>query len=197
MNRSRTLVVAAVILLGAGQVALAQVDWTLHEKVISPGLPGERDDGGHMLGDIVLVNRTYHLYLVGGHGTDPLDYGWSVGHWSSTNVTGPWAEDPANPVLEPTPGSWDGFSILRPTVWHDGATFHMWYGAVDVYHGVVNAGFATDADGFGDWTKVAGPLGGLGPGIPGQWNDTGPAPGTVLSDGAAHGMWFTTFAGGS
>jgi hypothetical protein len=133
---------------------------------------------------------------VGGHGPDPLDSSYSVGHWSSPDLAGPWDEDDANPVLEPTPGSWDGYSIIRPAVWYDGATFHMWYGAVDVFHGVVSTGYATDTDGLGDWTKVAGPLAGLGPGIPGAWADTGAAPGTVLADGTNHGMWFTAFAGG-
>jgi hypothetical protein len=196
MNRRHALVVASVIVLGAGQVALAQVDWTLQELCVAPGAPGTWDTGGHMLGDVVFDGARYHMYLVGGPGTDPLDYPWSVGHWWSDDVAGPWAEDPDNPVLVPTPGAWDGFTIIDFGVWFDGAMLHAWYGAAAVYNGLVNAGHATNPTGFGDWTKdLANPLPGLGPGIPGPWNSVGPTPSTVLFDGATHGMWYTAAEG--
>ncbi len=196
MNRRCALVVVAVILLGAAQVAYAQVEWTMHQLVVQPGDPGEWDEGGHMLGSVLFDGALYHMYVGGGHGTDPLNDSWSVGHWSSPDVTGPWAEDPANPVLEPTPGSWDGYSIYKLAVHFDGAMFHMWYGAVTELRGVVNVGYATNLTGSGDWTKAAGPLPGLGPGNPGEWDDYGTIPDTVLLDGTNLQMWFTAIGSG-
>lgn len=197
MNRNAklgTVVVASILALFAAQLALAQVEWTWGSLVVPPGPPGSWDPGGHMLGDVVFDGALYHMYLLGGAGTDPLDNPWSVGHWTSPDkVT--WTPDPANPVLEPSPGAWDGYSIYHVAVRYDGAVFHMWYGAVPGYHGLGNAGYATNQTGFGDWDKIAGPLPGLGPGIPASWNGMGPAPSTVLFDGTTHGMWFTSCEG--
>jgi predicted GH43/DUF377 family glycosyl hydrolase len=67
----------------------------------------------------------------------------------------------------------------------------MWYGATGSYLGEVHVGYAINADGLGDWTKVAGPLPGLEPGAPGAWDDLGLAPSTVCFDDGAYRMWYT------
>jgi hypothetical protein len=189
-----TVVAVSIFVLLAGQVAVAQVEWTWGSLVVPPGPPGSWDPGGHVLGDVVFDGALYHMYLLGGEGADPLDYSWSVGHWTSPDKVY-WTPDPENPVLAPTPGAWDEFSIIHTSVLFDGAVFHMWYGATAVSQTGVNAGYATNQTGFGAWDKIAGPLPGLGPGIPAAWNNGGPSPSTVLFDGSTHGMWFTSSEG--
>jgi len=193
-------VVASVIVLCMGQVAVAQVEWGewgTWELCVEPGDPGTWDPGSHMLGDVVFDGTVYHMYLVGGEGTNPIEWPWSVGHWTSDDVTGPWDPDPANPVLVPGASrAWDSYGIGNIAVMYDGAMFHMWYGASAVYHDPFNVGYATNADGWGDWDKVEGPLPGLGPGEPGAWDDHGTPPYKVLFDGASYGMWYTAFSGG-
>jgi hypothetical protein len=189
------VVIASVFVLCGGQVALAQVEWTFQGVCVEPGDPGTWDSGSHMLGDVVFDGTEYHMYLTGGEeGTNPIHDPWSVGHWTSTNKLD-WEPDPDNPVLGPgDPGWWDGFGIINVAVHFDGVMFHMWYGAWDVYHGTLSVGYATSSDGS-LWANQAGPpLPGLGPGDPGQWCDFGPAPRTVLRDGASLHMWYTAFA---
>ncbi len=185
------IAVAAALVLGAAQVALAQVGpWTTVGLCVEPGDPGEWDPTGHVMGDVVFDGTHYHMYLVGGEGSS-LDDPWRVGHWVSADKLS-WIPDPANPVLRPEPGQWDGFSIIDLAVHYDGAMFHMWYGASETYHGLVHGGYATNANGWGEWDKYPGnPLDGLGPGDPGSWDERGPAPGTVLVDGGTYSMWYT------
>ncbi len=186
------LVVASVVVLGMGQAAFAQVEWTIGDVVVPPGPGWDR----HVPGDVVFDGTTYHMYLIGGPGNEPVDHVWKVGHWWSNDLAGPWIEDLENPVLEPEPGQWDGYSIGSIAVLYHGGMFHMWYGAAGTHLAPVYVGYATDNDGWGDWTKVAGPLPGLTPGAPGSWDDYGMGPDAVLVEGSDLRMWFTTFQGG-
>ena len=140
------IIVTTVIVFCAVQIAHAQVDWTYDMVVVEPGLPGSWNEGRHMIGEVVFDGSTYHMYLVGGPGNDPINSAWSVGHWTATDIWGPWTPDPCNPVLEPQPGSWDAFSIGSVAVHYDGATFHLWYSA-SVYHEPIEVGYATNTDG--------------------------------------------------
>ena len=128
------IVVASIIMLGGGQAAVAQVDWTYHDPVVQPGPPGSWDSSRHQVGDVVFDGATYHMYLVGGQTPLSWDSPWKVGHWTSTDIQGPWYYDPANPVLEPEPGRWDGFTIFSAAVLYDPDTmmFRMWYGATSI-----------------------------------------------------------------
>jgi hypothetical protein len=187
------MVVASLIVLFASQIAFAQVEWTLDlaEPVVQLGDPGEWDFATHRLGDIVYDGSLYHLYIMGAEGLNIFDSPQSVGHWTSTDVTGPWEEDPDNPVLGPEPGQWDGFTIYNIGVLYDGSMFHMWYGAAASQEGEVNVGYATSSNGS-VWIKDPdNPVEDLGPGAPGKWNDAGMIPSTVLFDGERYRMWTT------
>ncbi len=183
---------ALVLLLGASQIAVAQVDdWTLEDVCVEPGPPGSWDSARHQVGDVVFDGTTYHMFLVGGQTTLAWDSPWSVGHWTWNALTLEWDADPANPVLEPEPGAWDGFTIYSIAVLYDGSTFRMWYGAADSFPGPTSIGHATSPDGS-FWIKQAGnPLPGLEPGAPGGWDDSGMSPSTVLFDGSTYRMWYT------
>jgi hypothetical protein len=191
------MVVASVIVLCAGQPAGAQTDWTWDQIVVSPGDPGSWDSGRHIMGDVVFDGATYHMYLVGGWGSNPIDDSWSVGHWTWNDVDLEWEQDPANPVLSPgAAGAWDAYSIGSVAVLYDGGTFHMWYCSGAVHLAPVHVGYATSADGS-VWTKHAGnPVAGLGPGAPGAWDDHGTAPHTVLVEGSSLRVWYFAFQGG-
>lgn len=195
MNRRAKLgpiVIALLIALCTGQVVFAQVDWTYGNPVVSPGPPGSWNDGRHLMGDVVFDGTDYHMYLIGGPGGNPLDNSWSVGHWTWNDLTLLWDPDPCNPVMEPEPGRWDAFTIGHLAVLYDGAEFRMWYGATDSYHGAGRGGYATNTDGWCYWDKHGGnPLAGLEPGPPGTWNENGPWPSSVVTDGGTYHMWFT------
>jgi len=191
------VVVASMIVLFAGQVALAQVEWTWDQVVVPPGDPGTWDSGRHNPGDVVFDGTTYHMYLMGGPGFTPIEDSWSVGHWTSDAVTGPWVpDDDHNPVLVPEPGQWDGYSV-GGAVLYDGAMFHIWYASAAAHLDPCYVGHATSADGS-SWTKdlAHNPLVGLGPGAPGAWDDYGTTPKTVLVEGSSLRMWYFAFQGG-
>jgi hypothetical protein len=182
----------AALMLGAAQVVLAQVDWTYIDPVVPPGPPGSWDSYRHIVGDVVFDGTTYHMYLLGGQTFLPWDSPFSVGHWTAPDLAGPWEEDLLNnPVVEPgPPGTWDSFSIYSVAVLYDGGVFKMWYGAAAAFPDVIGVGYAESLDGS-TWTKYAGnPLPSLAPGAPGEWDDRGMDPSTVLFDGAEYRMWY-------
>jgi hypothetical protein len=187
------VVVASLLILCGGQVAVAQVDWQWGPLVVGHGPPGAWNEEGQRVGGVVFDGALYHLYAIGG---DLWGGELVVGHWWSSDVAGPWVED-TNPVLEPgDPGEWDDFRIYTLAVHFDRSTFHMWYrgdGGVPGSPGPTYVGYASNDDGFGEWSKdyQNNPLPGLEPGDPGTWDEGGVSPHTVLFDGTAYHMWFT------
>jgi len=181
----------AIVAMATAPVALAQVDWTWQAMVVPSGEPGTWDSYVHRLGNIVFDGTTYHMFLLGGQTWLPWDSAWAVGHWTLNPLTQEWDEDDANPVVEPgPPGTWDSFSIYSVAVLYDGGVFKMWYGAAAAFPDVIGVGYAESLDGS-TWTKYAGnPLPSLAPGAPGEWDDRGMDPSTVLFDGAEYRMWY-------
>ncbi len=177
------IAIASIMLLFAAHVAFAQVDWTWGSLVVPPGPPGSWDPGGHVLGDVVFDGALYHMYLLGGEGPDPLDYSWSVGHWTSPDKVN-WTPDDENPVL-------DAHAGRLGRVQHHPRRRALRRG--DVPHVVRRDGCLPGLGsmpgtqpikpGSVAWDKIAGPLPGLGPGIPAAWNERGPSASTVLFDG--------------
>ncbi len=163
---------------------------------VQPGPPGSWDSARHQVGDVVFDGTTYHMYQTGGQTFLPWDSPWSVGHWTWNALTQEWDADPNNPVLLPEPGQWDGFTIFNIAVLYDGAMFKMWYGASDIFPGSSSVGYATSPDGS-VWQKFAGnPLPGLEPGAPGEWDDRGLTPSTMIFDGASYRMWYLAVKNG-
>lgn len=182
---------AAALALGAAQVALAQVDWSFVKMEIPPGPPGSWDSYRHQVGDVVFDGTTYHMFLLGGQTFFVWDSPWHVGHWTWNALTQNWDPDPANPVLSPEPGQWDGWTVYDVAVLYEGGVFKMWYGATASFPGSIWAGYAESLDGS-VWEKYEfNPLTGLEPGAPGDWDDFGVCPNAVLYDGVEYRMWFT------
>jgi hypothetical protein len=195
--RLRTLVAVvfgtAIVVMATAPLALAQVDWSFEEMEIPPGPPGSWDSNRHQVGDVVFDGTTYHMFLLGGQTWLPWDSPWHVGHWTWNALTQNWDEDTEhNPVLSPEPGQWDAFTIYSVAVIYDSdeERFKMWYGATASSLGSSWAGYAESLDGS-VWTKYAGnPLLSLGPGAPGEWDDAGVNPSSVLFDGSEYRVWY-------
>lgn len=102
-----------------------------------------------------------------------------------------WETLPADPVLEPTPGSWDYLGVRNPCVLHGGASYEMWYEGQGEDH--TRFGYATSPDGV-VWTKYEGnPILDVGP--PGSWDDTDIWGASVIFNGSTYEMWYSGFDG--
>ena len=108
--------------------------------------------GGHLLED----GDTLRFYMAGWNGTN-----YSIGMWYSTHLDSGWQEYPGNPVMTPTPGTWDSPYMGAPHVIKDGDTYKMWYigtpGDDDLNRLFVSIGYATSPDGI-HWTKHPEPV---------------------------------------
>ena len=111
-------------------------------------------------------------------------------------TSGQWAKYAANPVLIPTPGSWDADYVTTPRVIYDGTIYRMWYQGG--FSGVSRIGYATSSDGI-NWVKHGVVL---SPGQAGDWDSSSIGLGSVVWNGTAYLMWYTgtngvTFPGGA
>jgi predicted GH43/DUF377 family glycosyl hydrolase len=86
-----------------------------------------------------------------------------------------WVKYTGNPILAPTPGSWDQDSTTTPRVLFDGKMFRMWY--VGAHSGVTAIGYATSLDGV-SWTKYPEPV--LTHGPPGSFDSAHLGLGSVV-----------------
>jgi predicted GH43/DUF377 family glycosyl hydrolase len=100
-------------------------------------------------------------------------------------ATQEWVKYAGNPVLLPTAGSWDGDYVTTPRVLYDNTTYRMWY--MGGLSGVNRIGYATSSDGI-NWVKHGIVL---GPGLPGDWDSSSIALGSVLWNGTTYLMWYT------
>lgn len=110
---------------------------------------------------------------------------------------GLWVKYSGNPVITPTPGTWDADYVAQPRVLFDGSEYRMWY--VGSSQKARAIGFASSADGV-TWTKSSGPV--LAPGPEGAWDGAFVGLGSVVWDGNRFLMWyvgagFTSFQTGA
>ena len=99
---------------------------------------------------------------------------------------GQWAKYEGNPVLSPTPNSWDSDSTTAPRVLYDGKMFRMWY--VGSHSGLTAIGYATSLDGI-SWTKYPDPV--LVHGPPGSFDSSQLGLGSVVQMNATFFlMWY-------
>jgi predicted GH43/DUF377 family glycosyl hydrolase len=79
--------------------------------------------------------------------------GGEIGRATAASPLGPWAVD-TEPVLKPTPGTWDELGLGWPSVVWDGSEYRMYYGAQSLDG--FSIGLATSTDGI-HWTKYNDP----------------------------------------
>jgi len=101
--------------------------------------------------------------------------------------TGQWVKYPGNPVLAPTPGSWDADYVVGPRVLYDGHIFRMWYNGGNTATGTSGVGYATSNDGI-VWAKYGVRV--LMPGPTGAWDSGEVELGSVIWNGTLFLMWY-------
>jgi len=96
-----------------------------------------------------------------------------------------WVKYSGNPVLTPTPGTWDADSVTQPRVIFDQSIFKMWY--VGSSLGIIGIGYATSSDGI-TWAKHPGPV--LSTGQAGTWDSASLGLGSVMWNGTHFVMYY-------
>ncbi len=151
-----------------------------NNPVLRKGQDGAWDDVQVGAPTVIYDGTLYHMWFNGNSGN-----GTNIGYASSDDKIN-WEKHPV-PVLEKgSDGSWDNLFILHPTVYFDGATYHMWY--MGSNGSAAQIGYATSPDSI-SWSKhPSNPV--LSPGEPGSWDDTNVnSPEVLFIDGIFH-MWY-------
>ena len=172
------------LFLSSGDL-LAQYTWTKY-----PGNPVLSGSGNntwdkHVFGACVFFNadsNRYEMFYSGSNGPETGWHPYKVGvAYSNDKIN--WTKY-GNPVLAPTPGSWDSTSILFGCLIHENGMYKMWYDAT----GSINRiGYATSPDGL-TWTKHPTPV--LSSGTA-EWESNGVAAPIVLKETGGYVMYYT------
>jgi len=110
----------------------------------------------------------------------------SVSYATSASVSSAqWVKYSGNPILSPTPGSWDANYVMSPRVLNVSSGYSMWYDGGSV--GLEAIGYANSTDGI-SWAKDPKPV--LSPGSQGAWDSGQVALGSVLWNGTLFEMWY-------
>ncbi|MBI2857778.1 MAG: hypothetical protein HYX90_01765 [Chloroflexi bacterium] len=99
---------------------------------------------------VLKEGNEYHMYF---HGIGEEGGQYKIGHATAPKPWGPWSVDP-KPVLDVTPGQWDGVYVATPYVMKIGNVFYMWYSG---YNGTtISIGLATSDAPGGPFVKRSG-----------------------------------------
>ena len=190
-NVSKVWVLAIALAFGAAQ-AFSQFSWTKDPRnpVFSGGASGTWNF--YVAQPNVLFNSDslkYEMWFVGLSGVPGVngDYRpYSVGFASSKDGIN-WTTYPS-PVLSPTPGTWDAYTVEAPMVIRQSGQYKMWYTSFLSPTSPNSTGYATSLDGI-HWTKYAGnPV--LGPGKA-AWEAGGPYACDVIPFPGGYKMWYS------
>ena len=190
-NLLKALLPAIVLALGAGE-AFGQLAWTRDTRnpVLSGGASGAWNYYVGMPGVLFNTDSSrYEMWFVGFAGVPGIngDYRpYSIGFASSKDGIN-WAMYPT-PVLSPTPGTWDAYTIEAPMVIRQNGQYKMWYNSYLSPTSPGYLGYATSSDGI-HWTKYSGnPV--MGPGKS-AWEAGGPASCDVIPFPGGYKLWYT------
>jgi predicted GH43/DUF377 family glycosyl hydrolase len=155
------------------------ITWTKYagNPVLNVGSAGSWEEDDVLSPCVRFDGANYHMWYEGANWPNS-----SIGYATSPDGLA-WTKYASNPVLIGKAGNWDYPRVEGPTVYFDGATYHMWYtGAAGIW--LWRIGYATSPDGI-TWTKYGGrPV--LDKGDPGDWDDKFAAFGTVVVDTVDH-----------
>ncbi len=163
---------------------LAHTNWQPSDQNPVLDINPETDgwDSG-LLGDpeVILFRDTLRMWYSGSSdipfdGVVHLGYAWSLNGWDWNRMDAP--------VFELTPGGWDYPHLAKPTVFLDGDTLRMYYGAGTYTAAGMAIGYAKSVDGI-HWVRHESPV------ITGTkaWNQDGVLPGPVLKEDGLYKMW--------
>ncbi len=147
--------------------------------ILRPGTSGDWDASDISDPFVIKASGTYTMWYEGSPG-------FGIGCATSSDGID-WTKCAENPVLEPTPGSWDEDRVSDAAVVFDGSTYHMWYRGFDFGGPPTSIGYATSTNGI-TWTKyINNPV--LS-GTFGEWDDGHMELGNVILDNGSYHMWY-------
>jgi predicted GH43/DUF377 family glycosyl hydrolase len=146
----------------------------------------------HVFNPSVLYNADssrFEMWFTAVSGSNAAGVPRRVGFATSSDGS-TWAMYPG-PVLQPTPGSWDSYSVDAPRVIRENGSYRMWYTSYTSSGSTAFIGHATSPDGI-TWTKYASnPI--FGPGNS-DWEATGPGSCWVLpSPQGGYDIWYDAY----
>jgi len=108
-------------------ISIDGISWqkdTLNNPLFGLGDPGERDDDGIHMPNVIFIDSMYYMYY-GGMKPD-----WTRRIGLATSPDGIlWTKYPLNPVINVSPGMWDSEHTEEGRVLLVGDTLYMWYSA--------------------------------------------------------------------
>jgi len=155
------------------------ITWTklLTGPILQPGTAGSWDESSVSDPFVIKANGTYTMWY---------EASSSIG--CATSPDGIlWTKCAENPVLEPTPASWDEDRVSDAAVVFDGETYHMWYQGIDFDGPPTSIGYATSTNSI-TWTKyISNPVLSR---TPGEWDDGHLGLGNVITSDGFYRMWY-------
>ncbi|UCF64434.1 MAG: T9SS type A sorting domain-containing protein [bacterium] len=182
-----------VLIIGAASPLFSQLEWTKDPANPLPLNGASGTWNSNVFAPCVLYNpdsSRYEMWF--GAGFNHLRP-YRIGFATSPDAIN-WNYIHPTPVLEPTPGSWDEFTVEFPMVLRekmaDSIIYKMWYCTGSSFYDL-QIGYATSPNGI-DWTKYLVSV--MGPGTE-PWEAGGPEVGYVLRDSVAgvYRMWYTGY----
>ena len=188
INFFRLLLLIVVFIISSGDL-LAQVNWTKYpdNPILTGGPIGSWNR--NMAEASVLYNSDssrYEMWFVGTAGSPVFPY--RIGYAKSIDGIS-WDMLP-DPVLTPTNGTWDEFSVQFPFVIRENGQYKMWYSSTpssNYYQ--CKIGYATSLDGI-NWTKRPNPIFERGTD---SWEAGGVMACYVLLAADGYKIWYTGF----
>jgi predicted GH43/DUF377 family glycosyl hydrolase len=144
------MLITVLMLSNAG--LFAQVTWTKYPgNPVLTGQPGTWY--AYVTMNSVLYNADSSRYEMWFTAGTQIGYPYAIGFaWSADGIS--WNVYSPNPVLTPTSGSWDAYTVLAPYVLRENGQYKMWYSGCQTDALTQRIGYATSSDGI-NWTKHA------------------------------------------
>jgi predicted GH43/DUF377 family glycosyl hydrolase len=99
-----------------------------------------------------------------------------------------WTKKAVNPVMSPTPGKWDDYSVREPSVLRDGQTYKMWFASHNsATLWQMRIGYAESPDGM-NWQEYPDQV--LGPNVSNAWESHSVTVPHVIKVGGIYKMWY-------
>ena len=180
-----------IIILSFSSIPVqGQYVWTKYSG--NPVLTGSGNNtwDKHVFGPCVIFNADssrYEMFYSASYGPESGWYPYRIGVAYSTDKIN-WTKYSGNPVMVPTPGTWDSSSTDFPTVIRENGMYKMWYSTRggDTH----KIGYATSPNGL-TWTKHPAPV--LLPGTA-EWEVQGVTSPLVLKETSGYVMYYSSIS---